>query len=168
MRFRWDRKTVTRPLKETGAPGGSRACVCVARPCGRARRRCRHPRRVERPIIVLRWQRTALNLACSWWWERIQKTHPSRRIPSLRCSLRRGRARWREVRGARAQGGSRGHRGGGSGTLKYINTFHIVWALRSSPMIVVVVSMRRDGGGNRSHMGSDQVVPVPDWGASPS
>src|SRR5260221_6450979 len=59
----WRRKTLA--LEETGALGGSRACVCVARPCARARRRCRHPRRVERPIIALKWWRAVLKLACS-------------------------------------------------------------------------------------------------------
>jgi hypothetical protein len=46
------------------------------------------------------------------------RTRLFRRIPSLRYSLRRGRARWREVRGVGAQGGSRARRGGGSDTFE--------------------------------------------------
>ena len=82
-------------------------------------------------------------------------------------SLRRGLVHWRGVRGVRGQGGSRGRRGGDSGTLEYINTLRGVsstTALRSSPVIVVVISMRRDGGGNRGHVVRSQVAPIPHLG----
>jgi hypothetical protein len=96
--------------------GDSIVCVYGAMPYARARRRYPRQRRVGRPITALMWCGAAVQGKDAGSDEK-RKTRLSRRRPILRCNRHQARVRWQGVHVVGAQGASRVHPGGDSGTL---------------------------------------------------
>jgi hypothetical protein len=91
--------------------------------------------------------------ACKLLGERDARTRLSRRIPNPRYNRHRARVHLRGVHEVGVQGASRVRPGGDGDTfeLLYI-TFCSRWVRNMDiPMVIVIVSMCRDSGGNSGH-----------------